>query len=331
MRILVTGAAGFIGSHLAERLLSAGHEVVGLDNFNDFYDPDIKRKNIEKALSDWGYTLVKGDILDGDLLDKVFDDAFDAVVHLAAWAGVRPSIERPDVYQKVNIEGTLNLLERCKLGKIPRFVFASSSSVYGGRRDVPFKESDDVTRPISPYAATKAAGEALCYTYHHLFGLNVHALRFFTVYGPRQRPEMAIHRFAVNMLRHEPITVFGDGQSARDYTYIDDIVDGLVASVERCSGFEVINLGGSKTTTLKQLVELLGRRLKTTALINWMDDQPGDVPITFADVEKAKKILGYAPKVNIQEGIDRFCAWLIDNRQEEDWDEPVTMPSLLPR
>lgn len=331
MRILVTGAAGFIGSHLAEKLLNAGHDVVGLDNFNDFYDPDIKRKNIEKALLVRGYTLIKGDILDRELLDKVFDGAFDVVVHLAAWAGVRPSIERPDVYQKVNIEGTLNLLERCRLAKIPRFVFASSSSVYGGRKDVPFKETDDITHPISVYAATKAAGEALCYTYHHLFGLNIHALRFFTVYGPRQRPEMAIHRFAAHMLKHEPITVFGAGDSARDYTYIDDIVDGLSAAVERCSGFEVINLGGSKTTTLETLVKLLGARLDVSPRIRRMPDQPGDVPITFADVSKAQRILGYSPKVGIEEGIDKFCTWLLENRLEDDWDEPNTMSSLMPR
>jgi len=309
MRILITGGAGFIGSHLAERLLSLGHEIVCLDNFNDFYDPTLKRRNIVKALSHHCYTLVKGDILDRELLDKVMGDNFEAVVHLAAYAGVRPSIERPDIYQRVNVEGTLNLLERCRLNSIPRFIFASSSSVYGGRTEVPFRETDDVMQPISPYAATKVAGEALCYTYHHLFSLNVHCLRFFTVYGPRQRPEMAIHLFAAQMMRNEALPVFGDGTSARDYTYISDIVRGVVASIERCRGFAVINLGGSSATSLNELIARLAARLKKKPILNRRPSQPGDVPITFADVTRAKELLGYAPQVGIEEGIDRFCAW----------------------
>jgi UDP-glucuronate 4-epimerase len=314
MRILVTGGAGFIGSHLAERLLTQGHEVVCLDNFNDFYDPQIKIRNIEKALSYGSYKLVRGDILDRPLLDGVFADKFDAVAHLAAYAGVRPSIERPELYQRVNVEGTLNVLELCRMFKVPKLVFGSSSSVYGGRTEVPFRETDDVTKPISPYAATKMAGEVLCYTYHHLFGLNVHALRFFTVYGPRQRPEMAIHLFTERILRGEPVPLFGDGMSARDYTYIDDIIDGVTASIDRCRGFEVINLGGSSTTSLRDLVRLISKRLRTAAAIEAKPDQPGDVPITFADVSLAKKLLGYEPKVKIQEGIDRFCTWMEEKR-----------------
>ncbi len=312
MRVLLTGGAGFIGSHLAESLLAGGHEVVCLDNFNDFYDPATKKKNIETALSQPGYTLVTGDILDRDLLDRLFEDGngFQAVAHLAAYAGVRPSIERPEIYQRVNIEGTLNLLERCRIYEVPRFVFASSSSVYGGRSDVPFRESDDVMRPISPYAASKVAGEALCHTYHHLFGINVHVLRFFTVYGPRQRPEMAIHLFANHLRRGEPVRLFGDGRASRDYTYIDDITAGVVASVERCSGFEVINLGGSKTTSLLRLVEVIGERLDVEPVIEHEQFQPGDVPITYADVTRARKLLGYEPKVDIETGIDRFCSWL---------------------
>ncbi len=330
MRILITGGAGFIGSHLAERLLNEKHEVVCLDSFNDFYDPSLKRRNIEKALSSSSYTLITGDILDCNLLDKVFAKQFDAVVHLAAYPGVRPSIERPDIYQRVNVEGTINLLEQCRLRKVPKFVFASSSSVYGGRTSVPFLETDNVMHPISPYAATKVAGEAFCHTYHQLFDLNIYALRFFTVYGPRQRPEMAIHLFANHILRGEPLPVFGDGRSARDYTYIDDIVTGVVKSIERCKGFEVINLGGSKITSLNKLISLLAKRLNTEPIIKRSSDQPGDVPITFADIARAEKILEYVPKVGIVEGIDQFCTWLLDQRTSQDWDEPA-MATLPPQ
>ncbi|MCP4679721.1 MAG: NAD-dependent epimerase/dehydratase family protein [Deltaproteobacteria bacterium] len=325
MRVIITGGAGFIGSHLAEHLLRKNHEVVCLDNFNDFYSPNLKRRNIEKALESSSYTLVAGDILDRDLLGKVFSQQFDAVIHLAAYAGVRPSIKRPDIYQRVNVEGTLNLLEQCRIHKVSKFVFASSSSVYGGRTSVPFKEDDDVMHPVSPYAATKVAGEAICHAFHKTSGLSVHALRFFTVYGPRQRPEMAIHLFANHILQGNPLPVFGDGSSARDYTYIDDIVDGIVASLERCNGFEVINVGGSNTTSLSALIDLLGETLNVTPIINREPDQIGDVPITFADVSRAKKILGYVPKVGIEEGINRFCAWLTNQRNSDvDWDTPDT-------
>ncbi|HUT76170.1 MAG TPA: NAD-dependent epimerase/dehydratase family protein [Polyangia bacterium] len=319
MKILLTGGAGFIGSHLAERLLATGHDVICLDNFNDFYDPAIKQRNIERALASPGYTLVTGDILDRELLDRIFDRhcGIDCVAHLAAYAGVRPSIERPEIYQRVNIEGTLNLLERARIYEVKRFVFASSSSVYGGRTEVPFRETDDVMRPISPYAATKVAGEALCYTYHHLFGLSAHVLRFFTVYGPRQRPEMAIHLFASKLRRGEPVRIFGDGRSSRDYTYIDDIVAGVHASIERCSGFEVLNLGGSRTTSLEDLIALLARRLGVTPVVEREPDQPGDVPVTFADISAALRILDYRPQVGIEAGIDRFCSWLEKNRREE--------------
>lgn len=329
MRILITGGAGFIGSHLAERLLDLKHEIVCLDNFNDFYDPGLKRRNIEKAFWSNRYTLISGDILDEELLDKVFQDHFDAVIHLAAYAGVRPSIERPATYERNNVAGTLNLLERCRLRRVEKFIFASSSSVYGGRKEVPFKETDNVMNPISPYAATKVAGEALCFTYHHLYDINIHALRFFTVYGPRQRPEMAIHLFADNMLDGEPITLFGDGQSSRDYTYVDDIVNGIVASVERCAGFEIINLGGSRTTSLKTLVELLGKRLGVTPTVRHENQRPGDVPITYADTSRAEKRLGYVPKTDIKEGIDKFCAWLEESREREENAED-TLPSTVP-
>jgi UDP-glucuronate 4-epimerase len=328
MRILVTGGAGFIGSHLAERLLQADHEVVCLDNFNDFYDPELKRRNIEKALSYNHYTLTVGDILDKRLLNKLFSEPFDVVVHLAAYAGVRPSIERPAIYQRVNVEGTVNLLEQCRMKKVPKFIFASSSSVYGGRTTVPFQETDDVTRPISPYAATKVAGEALCHTYHHLFDMNIHALRFFTVYGPRQRPEMAINLFASRILRNETIAVFGDGKSARDYTYVDDIIEGMAASIERCNGYEIINIGGSKTTSLLDLVKMLSNRLNKHPVIKQMPDQPGDVPITYADVTKAKNLLGYSPKTDIVQGIEKFCAWLKAQPSDEAFDKKDRVSSL---
>ena len=317
MKVLLTGGAGFIGSHLAERLLAGGDEVICLDSFDDFYDPAIKQRNIERALAHPKYTLVTGDILDRELLEHVFErhGGIGCVAHLAAYAGVRPSIERPESYQRVNIEGTLNLLERARIHEVPRFVFASSSSVYGGRTDVPFRETDDVTRPVSPYAATKVAGETLCHAYHHLFGLAVHVLRFFTVYGPRQRPEMAIHLFASRMLRGRPLRLFGDGKSRRDYTYIDDVVAGVAASIERCAGFEVLNLGNSSSTALDELAALLGRRLGLEPVIELEPEQPGDVPLTFADISRAERILGYRPRVDIADGIDRFCAWLEEKRR----------------
>lgn len=316
MRILVTGAAGFIGSSLVDRLLSMGHEVLGLDNFNDFYDPAIKEANIASALAHEAFELVRGDILDRPLLKEIFGRFKpDRLVHLAAWAGVRPSIERPSLYQQVNLEGTTNLLERCREDGVRHMVFASSSSVYGDREKVPFSEADRVDFPISPYAATKKAGELLCYTYHHLFGLNVSCLRFFTVYGPRQRPEMAIHKFTRLIDAGEALPMFGDGSSSRDYTYIDDIVDGVVASIERVSGYHVYNLGESKTITLKALIEAIGEALGKKPIIDQLPSQPGDVSRTFADVSVARAELDYEPKVTVQEGLRRFVAWFRAQKQ----------------
>ncbi len=310
MRILVTGAAGFIGSHLCDALLEGGHAVMGLDNFNDFYDPAIKARNIAPAERHPAFELVRGDILDRALLADLFARFRpEVVVHLAAWAGVRPSIDRPRLYQQVNIEGTTNLLEQCRASGVDRFVFASSSSVYGDREQVPFREDDRVDMPISPYAATKAAGELLCYTWHHLFGLHCHCLRFFTVYGPRQRPEMAIHKFARLMADGQPITLYGDGSSSRDYTFVDDIVAGVVASVERVQGYRIYNLGESKTTTLAELVDHLARSLGVTPTIERLPLQPGDVSRTFADLTRARGELDYDPKVDIATGIDRFVTW----------------------
>jgi UDP-glucuronate 4-epimerase len=312
MRVFLTGAAGFIGSHLAARLLERGHEVVGLDNFDPFYDPAIKERNLAAFAGLARFTLVRGDIRDGALLGELLGRApgCDAVVHLAALAGVRPSIAEPLRYAAVNVTGTLTLLEACRAAGLKRFVFASSSSVYGAHSPVPFGEADPAVRPASPYAATKRAGELLCSNYTDLFGLDTCALRFFTVYGPRQRPEMAIHKFARLIAQGRPVPFFGDGQSARDYTFVDDIIDGVVAAVERQpAGHTVYNLGGSRTTTLARLVELIARALGQEPVLDRQPDQPGDVPITYADVTRAGRDLGYAPKVLIEDGIGRFVEW----------------------
>ncbi len=311
MRILLTGAAGFIGSHTAEALLARGDEVVGVDNFNDFYDPAIKRRNITAVQARGGarFTLAEGDITDLAFLDRVFESPFDAVVHLAAWAGVRPSIDRPGIYMDVNVAGTVNLLERMRAKKIQKMAFASSSSVYGGRDTVPFRETDPVDRPISPYAASKKAAEVLAYTWHHLHGIHVSALRYFTVYGPRQRPEMAIHKFATMLSRGQAIPMFGNGDTARDYTFVDDIVQGTVAALDHCDGYEIYNLGEHHTTTLRELIEMLGAAMKITPKIREESTQPGDVPITFADVTKAREKIGYRPTTSMREGIERFVEW----------------------
>jgi UDP-glucuronate 4-epimerase len=310
MTILVTGAAGFIGSHVSEALLRRGDQVIGLDNFNAFYDPAIKRNNAQELKALAGFTLIEGDITDEICLEKIFSAyQIDVIIHLAAWAGVRPSIVTPAIYVDVNIRGTLNLLEKARIQNIKKFVFASSSSVYGGRTDAPFRETDSVDQPISPYAATKKAGEVLAYTYHHLYGMDIAALRFFTVYGPRQRPEMAIHKFATMLVRGEEIPLYGDGSTARDYTYIDDIVQGILAALDRHQGYGIYNLGESQTTRLDDLIQMLGKALAITPKLRHEPEQPGDVPLTFADISSAREKLGYDPRVSIQEGIERFATW----------------------
>jgi UDP-glucuronate 4-epimerase len=311
MRLLVTGIAGFIGSHLAARLLARGDELVGLDAFDEtLYPAQLHERNLATLGAHARLEFVRGDLLDAPLVERLVERV-DGVVHLAALAGVRPSIIQPKRYQRVNIEGTLNLLEACRAREVKRFVFASSSSVYGARSTVPFREDDPCDRPASPYAATKRCGEILCANYTELFGIATTALRFFTVYGPRQRPEMAIHKFARLIADAKPLPLFGDGSTARDYTFIDDIVDGVVAAIDRCDGgrHRVYNLGGSRTTTLQQLVELLEAGLGKRAVIERLPDQPGDVPITFADVSRSASELGYAPNVPIEEGLRRFCDW----------------------
>jgi len=312
MRILITGGAGFIGFHVASGLLSQGNEVSLIDNFNDFYDPAIKRANV-RDLTDAGLGRVfEMDILDVPGLRSAFHQVQpQAVVHLAAWAGVRPSIQMPELYANVNVTGTVNLLEQARETHVESFIFGSSSSVYGGSTKVPFSEDDPVERPISPYAATKRAGELLCHTYAHNFAQHITCLRFFTVYGPRQRPEMAIHKFTRLMMEGKEIPVFGDGHSQRDYTYIDDIVDGVLAALRVNAEFEILNLGESRTITLIELLALMEKALDRKAITRFYPEQPGDMPITYADITRSRRILGYDPKSPIEEGIRQFAAWFL--------------------
>ncbi|MBN1918223.1 MAG: SDR family NAD(P)-dependent oxidoreductase [Verrucomicrobia bacterium] len=317
--VLVTGGAGFIGSHLVERLLGMGRRVVVVDNFCDFYDAAIKRRNVELAHGNTNYTLREGDIRDQAFMEDVFAAGrFDCVVHLAAMAGVRPSIEQPRYYNDVNINGTMNVLECCRLfgdrpsGR-PRLVFASSSSVYGVNAKVPFHEDDRVEKAISPYAATKLANEVMCHTYHHLYGFPVVCLRFFTVYGPRQRPEMAIAKFIRLIHAGDEVPMFGDGTTRRDYTYFDDIVDGIVASMDAACEYEIINLGNSRTVELRELIGLIASALGKKPRIKQLPLQPGDVPITYADIGKANRLLGYDPGYPIERGIQSAVRWHLDH------------------
>lgn len=332
---IITGAAGFIGSHLAEKLASQGNTIIALDNFNNFYDPSIKRKNIEiirESLSQGASLhLYEGDIRDMDILREVLKDVKSfanageeiAMLHLAAMAGVRPSLQNPALYEEVNIKGTLNLLNICKEFKIERFLFASSSSIYGNSAKAPFKESDSSSEPISVYAATKKAGELMCHVYAHLYSIKTIVLRFFTVYGPRQRPDLAIHQFTKKIHNGEPIDIYGNGDSQRDYTYIDDIMDGVLKSVDRLENknipltYEIYNLGESQTVKLSRLIQLIEKALDKKAAVNKMSQQPGDMFITCADISKAKQILQYAPSVTIEEGVNRFAEWFMHNRTQE--------------
>lgn len=306
-KILVTGAAGFIGSNLVRQLLINGKQVIGIDNFDEFYDINLKRANLEDILPSPRFTLYEGDIRDKKFLTDVFSNfAPDCVVHLAARAGVRPSIADPALYYDVNVNGTLILLEVMRECGISNLVFASSSSVYGNNKKTPFSEFDNVDNPISPYAATKKAGELLCYTYYHLYNFNVYCLRFFTVYGHNQRPEMAIQQFGRFIKEGKPITMYGDGSTRRDYTYIDDIVAGIIASIERVKGYEIINLGNHDTVALLDLINLVAETVGKRALILQEPIQPGDVEITYADITKAAKLLGYKPQYSIKEGLKQM-------------------------
>ncbi|HXV75406.1 MAG TPA: GDP-mannose 4,6-dehydratase [Candidatus Polarisedimenticolaceae bacterium] len=308
--ILITGGAGFIGSHLSERLLADGRPVVVLDNFDSFYDPAIKRRNVAGLSADGRFRLVEGDIRDSATLDALLAaHPVSAVVHLAARAGVRPSIADPALYTSVNLDGTTALLEACRRHSIDRLVFGSSSSVYGNNDKVPFSEDDRVDRPISPYGATKKAGEVLCYSFHHLTGMKIACLRFFTVFGPRQRPEMAIHKFARRLAAGEAVDQYGDGSSARDYTYVSDIVEGIVRALDRSTGYHVWNLGGSQTTTLGDLVRKIAAGLGVPPRVRQLPPQPGDVDRTWADVSRARAELDWAPLIPFDAGLERFLDW----------------------
>ncbi|MEW6411029.1 MAG: GDP-mannose 4,6-dehydratase [Candidatus Zixiibacteriota bacterium] len=310
--ILVTGGCGFIGSHLVDALLAQGKRVTVIDNFNDFYEPSIKRRNCRPHLEFDTYRLVEADIRDSEAVSRCFADGqFSEVIHLAAMAGVRPSIKNPVLYQQVNLIGTMNLLEACRHHSVKKFIFASSSSVYGNNKKVPFSESDPVDNPISPYASTKKAGELMAYTYHHLYGIRTACLRFFTVYGPRQRPEMAIHLFTRKIHNGEEIEQFGDGVSQRDYTFVEDIVGGILSCRQADFGYEIINLGRSDTIELRELISKIEKLLKKTAKIRKMPHQPGDVQRTFADISKAQRLLAYQPEVSIDEGLERFINWYL--------------------
>ena len=318
---LVTGGAGFIGSHLVDRLLAEGRwRVTVIDDFNDFYAPEAKRANVRAHLRDENYRLIEADIRDGAALAEVFNaERFDVIVHLAARAGVRPSLQQPLLYEETNVRGTLNLLEQARAHEIGQFVFGSSSSVYGINAKVPFSEDDPIRQPISPYAATKAAGELLCHTYAHLYGLRCVALRFFTVYGARQRPDLAIHKFARLISAGRPLPVFGDGTTRRDYTYIDDIIAGVRAAMDyTASQYEIFNLGESRTVELRELIALLEKELGRAAIIDRQPPQPGDVPQTFADITKARRLLGYDPQTQIEEGIRRFVQWFASRGQRSE-------------
>lgn len=308
-KIVVTGGAGFIGSHLCAALLRAGHGVVALDNFDGFYDPTVKRRNLGPVLGHSRFKLIEGDIRRPEDVLRSLGEGADAVVHLAARAGVRPSIEQPLLYEEVNVRGTMVLLEACRRIPACRFIFGSSSSVYGNNEKVPFAECDNVDAPISPYAATKRAGELLCRTYHHLYGMAITCLRFFTVYGPRQRPDLAIHKFARLIEAGRSIPVFGDGSMMRDFTYIDDIIDGVMRAIERCSGFAIYNLGGSRPVSVGELIAALEKALGKKAKIERLPMQPGDVNQTFADVTLARRELGYEPRTELDVGLARFVEW----------------------
>lgn len=312
--ILVTGGAGFIGSHLVDRLLGENDwKVTVVDDFNDFYSPEYKRANVSAHLENPNYRLREVDICDSENLRSIFaENEFDAIAHLAARAGVRPSLREPKLYAETNVNGTLNLLELAREFNVKQFVFGSSSSVYGINRKVPFSEEDKIFQPISPYAATKAAGEFLCHTYSHLYPIRTVCLRFFTVYGARQRPDLAIRKFSQLILEGKPIPLFGDGTTRRDYTFIDDIIQGVRAAIDYDkSNHEIFNLGESQTVELNRLIELLEENLGKRAAINRQPMQPGDVPQTFADISKARKLLNYNPQTKIEEGIKKFVEWFL--------------------
>ena len=315
MKVLVTGGAGFIGSHLSERLLREGHRVTIVDELNEFYPVALKRQNLHAVRSSGVFSFCPSDICDEIAMERVMQrHQPDAVIHLASRSGVRPSLDQPLLYEQVNVRGTLVLLEACRKLGIRRFIFASSSSVYGVTNQVPFREDDPYLLPISPYAATKLAGEKLCYTYSHLYGINTTCLRFFTVYGPRQRPDLAIRKFTELIAQGKPISVFGDGSTRRDYTFIDDILDGIMAALHCPFRYEVINLGNSNPVDLLTLIRSIEENLACAAQIIWSPEQPGDVPITYADTRKAARLLDYSPRVPLSTGMRKFVDWYLQKK-----------------
>ncbi len=316
--VLITGGAGFIGSHLAEKLLESGERVVVFDDLNNSYSRKIKQDNISKVLNLPNYTFVEGDIRNRDAFEVLFENhKIKKVVHLAARAGVRASLETPLSYEDVNVGGTITVLETCRKLGIENLLVASSSSVYGNSDKVPFQETDTADKPISPYAATKRSVELICHAYHHLFGIPITCFRFFTVYGPRQRPDMGFHIFARQMISNESIRMFGDGSTQRDYTYISDIVDGLATALKYPNSFEIVNFGNSRTVKLSYALEIIQDALKCKAVIDQYPEQPGDVCLTYADISKAKRLYNFTPKVDIEEGIESFAKWFLEKRQRQ--------------
>lgn len=313
MKILVTGNAGFIGSHLCEKLLATGHTVIGVDNFDEFYSKKLKINNLSVSFDSPNFTFYETDIRDKAGLVRIFDNNhIDLVIHLAAKAGVRPSIENPTGYFETNLMGTINILEVMKQLNVKNMIFASSSSVYGNNRKVPFAEPDMVDNPISPYAASKKAAELVCYNYHHLYDFNIFALRFFTVFGPRQRPDLAINKFAHRIMNGLPIDIYGNGTSSRDYTFVDDIVDGITLSMRKLKGYQVLNLGNSTPVTLNHMIEALEDEIGLFARKRYLPMQEGDVNATYADISKAQTLIGYYPKTSFEIGISRFIDWKLN-------------------
>jgi UDP-glucuronate 4-epimerase len=314
MNILITGVAGFIGSHTAEKFLSIGHQVLGMDNFDPFYPRHFKLQNIEGLKENGRFTFLEGDILNKEFLKKLFDqEKIDVVVHLAAKAGVRPSIDHIEDYYQTNVTGTINLLESMREKNITKMLFASSSSIYGNNTKIPFSETDLVDNPISPYASTKKSGELLCHVYCHLYGFDITCLRFFTVFGPRQRPDLAIHKFTRLIGQGKSIPIFGDGSTGRDYTYVSDITDGIECALQRMNGFKIYNLGESRIILLKDLIKVIENRVGKKATLDFKPKQPGDVENTYADIEKAKTEIGYNPQFDLVTGIDNFVSWYLLN------------------